>query len=294
MGIFLILVSSALLGLGGFGERAIAISVPLHKICQEMIPAAQFRPLYQALVCGTNLPPSHFQENLRQTGLLHIVVVSGSHLLWLEALLRRLLGRSRAADLGIFAALLIFVGSAQCQPPVVRAALSLLTAAIAKTLCLGWTSVQIALLSGLMSLALFPFWLDSVSLLLSWTAALALASCRRGTGPWRSQVRVYLCLFVCLLPLAPPHPTSIFFNVIAGPLLGAVLFPASLATCFIPPLIRLLDPFCSWLENGLAILAAGLPPASDGIPVGKSWLWTYLLLLNFGLAIREIYQRRHS
>ncbi len=289
---------SGFLGLPGSLAK---LALPVHQACVAQAPVSPHRALYAALVCGADLPQGDLKDALRTTGLLHLIVVSGSHLIWLEAalsglarlLIRRFLVNS-AWVVGLFCVvgLSIFALAANLQPPVVRAAVSLSLSALSRAGGWQWSALQVAFLSGFVSIGLFPQWLQSFSLLFSWTAALALASLAPQTGIWRRQIRVYLCMLVCLLPLSPPHPLSIAFNVVAGPLLGLFLFPASLLVCFAHPLTILMDPTLAAIEGSIRFLAQLLPYEGTPVALPKSFLWAYLWSLNVALAIREVIRGR--
>ncbi len=305
MGLFLIFIAACLCGFSGLPERLAIVALPIHRACVDFTPESPYRQLYAALVCGADLAQGSFKENLRSTGLLHLIVVSGSHLIWLESALSWLGSRiaHRFSDRSDFipnfivtliciSGLSIFSLAANLQPPVVRAAASLSLVALSRLGGWQWSRLQIALLSGFVSLGLFPKWLDSFSLLFSWTAALALASLGPQTGVWRRQVRVYICMLICLLPLSPPHPLSIAFNVIAGPILGLFLFPASLLAWFVHSLTVVVDPVFLTIENLIEFLARLLPSQDTPVAISKRVLWIYLWSLNLGLAAREVIRGR--
>src|SRR4051794_30757452 len=91
---------------------------PLHAQCLGFAPDSKFKAWYQAIVCGKNLPPSQEKGWFQQTGLIHVIVVSGSHLVFLDDVLALVLGGSRIAVwirnllLGFFALI------SNLQPPV--------------------------------------------------------------------------------------------------------------------------------------------------------------------------------
>ncbi|MEK7357918.1 MAG: ComEC/Rec2 family competence protein, partial [Bdellovibrionota bacterium] len=98
---------------------------------------------------------------------------------------------------------------------------------------------------------------ELLSLTLSGTAATALAFGprvkKRVSSKWtRSiatrfrdaivlQLRIYLVLLPALSPLVLQHPLSIAWNLIAGPIVGHVLFPLSLVAFFVPALTAIGD-----------------------------------------------------
>ena len=308
MGIILILIISVLLGLTGLPNSIAAKSLLLQKACRARTPNFEHSEFVSALVCGTNLPSGSWNDALKSTGLLHIAVVSGSHLIWLTVLLRRTLaGGGKFQESVIFLLLSGFCLMTGCGPPVVRAALQILLGSFSTKGSWDWSRIQVCLMSGLVTLCLFPDWLGSLSLLLSWTAALALSSSQSSSPDislpsagtsydsppiWRKQTRVYLALFFCLLPLGVPHPATIVMNLLVGPLLGAALFPAALVVWMIHPLSYFLSPICDLLLGFLLLVAELLGEAGKPQEISKAFLWIYLWGLQLFFATREIQRAR--
>jgi hypothetical protein len=121
---------------------------------------------------------------------------------------------------------------------------------------------------------------------------MALAAAWGKENPVRIQIRVYACLFLCLWPLAPPHPLSIFFNLLAGPFLGAVLFPLALLVWIFPLLATLTDPVFSIVSLLLQLTAASVPAFLERLSIPKPLLWIYLLGLNLVWIAVDIRKRR--
>ena len=55
----------------------------LHTKCESLTPSSNYQDFYKALVCGTDLPSSQLKEYFKMSGLLHLIVVSGSHLIFI-------------------------------------------------------------------------------------------------------------------------------------------------------------------------------------------------------------------
>src|SRR5258706_498194 len=72
-----------------------------------------------------------------------------------------------------------------------------------------WRPWHIVLVSGIISLALFPDWLTSLSLLMSWVCALALSLTKRSHSHLRQHATVYFVLLPILSSLSIPHPLVI-------------------------------------------------------------------------------------
>ncbi len=146
---------------------------------------------------------------------------------------------------------------------------------------LGWSQIQIAAFSGILSLCLFPAWFGSLSLLLSWTASLALAQSPKAESIWRRQTRIYLCLTVCLLPLSPQHPFTIALNVLVGPILAFLLFPMSALAWGIPRLAPVTEPVFTTLLAALEYAARFVPEITDvTLKPGLAPLWLFVFALH--------------
>jgi ComEC/Rec2-related protein len=226
------------------------IAEPFHQLCMAAAPVGQHTELYQALVCGASLGDLHLKQDFAQTGLLHVIVVSGSHLVFLERILTRLLPLSSASEsksvmkaVAIFLGLSAFVLAADAQPPVLRAFFQMSLYLLNNWLRLNWRTSQTTLISGSLALAFCNDEATVRSLALSWTASLALNSFAsttlRDDSYWARmknallvQLRMYLLLAPALLFFSLPHPASILCNFLLAPVLGEWLFPASLVAFF--------------------------------------------------------------
>jgi predicted membrane metal-binding protein len=268
----------------------ISLVRPFHAQCLSLSPLSPFRDWYQAIVCGKNLPASQEKNWFQQTGLIHVIVVSGSHLIFLDDVLRLLLGSSRAAVwirnllLGFFALI------SNLQPPITRALVHR-----------GWQfyflrkgrpkpSFHLQILSGITTLAFFPTWWTSLSFLMSWFCVLALSlPLKTKSTLWRSAF-VYLIMIPALLPVQSPHPASILFNTVFGPLLGLVLFPMS-AVGFIHPWLAVISDF-AWKSLFWLFSVLPLPGASSGTYFAVGWLAFYLVLSQTGFYFWQVHRRR--
>lgn len=151
-------------------------------MCLKSCPPVAHADFLRAVVCGEPLSGAAVAASLHgdfvRTGLIHLLVVSGSHLIGLEIWVRFLskaLRPPRLRDAVIFSSLAAFVAMTLATPPVVRAFAAWVLAWTNDRQRLGWTRAQILTMSGAATLATCRTRWDIGSLVLSWVAALALA-----------------------------------------------------------------------------------------------------------------------
>jgi ComEC/Rec2-related protein len=221
-------------------------SVILHHFCLRSLPqGVENLASLETLVCGKNMQDMQLQQLLVQSSLIHIFIVSGSHFLLLHKILATVFGKRPALLLPLFLYAMITL----CQPPSVRSLLFLVLIEIARRKKFFLSSLMAVLVSGLLSLALFPEWIHSRSFLMSLMAALAIAAgsefLKNRTGAlsklFLTQSFLYLVMGFCLWGFSNLHPLSILMNLTLGPLIGAVLFPLGLLIVVLPFLSPLFD-----------------------------------------------------
>jgi competence protein ComEC len=235
-----------------------------------------------ALVCGTNMQASPLQKDLLRSSLIHAYVVSGSHLIMLD----QFFGIFGIPVILRFLILLLYSFSAGWQAPVVRALASWLLLATRHRLRIFIPADLAVALAGMGCLILFPDWWGSLSLILSWCAALALSSV--GLFHFRhafarvffTQLIVFIFMCVPLWGWGNLHPLSVVFNLMLIPYISFVLLPLAILSFMFHPLLFLFEHsegFFSW------ILAHGTEPVvvskSSALPTSSIWLWILFLHL---------------
>lgn len=142
--------------------------------CAVLFPA-DAAPFVQALLTGDKdelYEDTALYSAMRASGVLHIVAVSGMHIVILVSFLRLLLGRGKRASLVCIPVMLVFVFMAGCGASVVRAAVMetvLLLAPVFEREYDGPASLSAALLG---ILAVDPMAIGGVGLQLSFSCAL--------------------------------------------------------------------------------------------------------------------------
>lgn len=201
------------------------------QICQSLLPASEYRELYSALICaGTEMNGAHRQLFI-DVGLIHLLVVSGAHLHFLERWLEFLPTRLRLLALGAYCWLTGF------GAPVVRAWARRLLGVLARST--GFSLLQLEFLTVVVVLAFQPEWLFSRSFLMCWLCALALALPK--IFPKWPNLSLSLACYLLLLPFCPSAPSTVLVNVLVTPYVGGVLLPLCILAAVLPPLIPLTD-----------------------------------------------------
>lgn len=230
-------------------------------VCSLGIPEhSPFAPFYGALVCGLDVPPSLERALFQDTGLIHILVVSGAHLALVERLCRWMPTRARIFMLALYA------WATDFGAPVVRALVRRLVTLKAQP-C-GWTALQMEAATTLACVIVVPTWAVSRSFLMSWLCALALNAPVRLTR-WRlldASLKVYLAL----LPFTFSAPLTIAWNALFAPVIGDVLFPASVVAFVVPAASFATDIL--W-RGVFLVLEAGPRVSANTLFVPIGWIW---------------------
>ncbi len=225
----------------------------LHSECILWLPQqSMHRPELKALVCGANFTELETSRIYVATGLIHLFVVSGAHLLILKKMIDVGLAwiNPQVAAVLCLVLLCFYAGVCEFNPPVMRSLVSLILAnefAVGK---LTWPAHLKIFFTGLLTLLLNTAWVGSLSFQLSWLIALGLCV---GTEFFRHrsifirQSLNYIFIFPTLLLFQFPHPLTIVMNVIFGPVLEFILFPLALCASVFPIFISLFDLLISIL-----------------------------------------------
>lgn len=262
------------------------INIPaekLHTLCLQLAPESSYQGLYQSFVCGASLKDPFLASSFTQSGLIHVVVVSGAHLIFLEVLLSYLDPRSRFT----FPFLALYSLVTGFKPPIARSLLQIMLVKFSERFQLHWSSPLVTMGAGLLTMALLG---SSLSLSLSWLASLALHVPK--STALKTQVRIYLLLFPILASLGPAHPLAIVINVLFVPVLSALAFPLSLACFVFPPLTLVMDPLWQGFHDLLKILGAEIELHTSALWSAGAWLGIYVALVQLGALAFHIWHKR--
>jgi len=271
-----------------------------HQSCLSRIPSESLANSdLKALVCGENFSARADSELYVSTGLIHLFVVSGTHLLLLEKFLGHFIFHfHRFNKFLILLCLFIYVLMCDFNPPIVRSFVSLVGGFLLVKCQLNWPSSFRILLVGLMTLLINPAWISSISLQLSWLAGLVvslqLTYFKKENFLWQQSL-YFIFLFPILIFLCVPSPFIILVNLFFAPMLELILFPLGLIVCIFPFTYVLFDRVIEVLNFILGLLEFKTTAQTfldNGILVSFGWL--VILALHFCLHLLEMQYRKKN
>lgn len=216
-----------------------------HQICLEKLPPnSNYLPELKALVCAENFTGLHQSELYVASGLIHLFVVSGSHLVLLEKIFNFVVLKNRNLRFIIYFLLVTYSLMCKLNPPVCRCLIAFAVSEFLYGRNIHWPAHFKLLIVGFLTVTLSPDWIDSLSLQLSWLASFVVALELKNNGLHTIFLRQIL-FFIIL------SPTVIFFqntsfthlltNLLLAPLAEYILFPLALLTWIIHPFVFLFD-----------------------------------------------------
>ncbi|WP_413574995.1 ComEC/Rec2 family competence protein [Bdellovibrio sp. HCB290] len=266
-------------------NKASQLSQSYQQKCLTLLPhESENHSALASIVCGERLQDQNLKQNLVKTSLIHIFVISGSHLLLLDELLAMI----RVPLIVRFLLLSFYSLIVGWQPPAVRALSALGLRGLFKKLNWVFPADTMTLIAGCFTLSLFPAWWSSTSLLMSWCAALALG----GTSLLKirnqlqrlllNQLAVFIFMTVPLWGISSLHPLSLLYNLLLGPIVSYILLPLGFLTLPIPPLVVIFDFavdkfhwILSWVSEPVTTSRA------SPIPIANLWMWIFTLQILF-------------
>lgn len=245
--------------------------------------------VYKSLVCGKRLAFGQIKELFIQGGLIHLTVVSGAHLLFLEKFWKKIPLPVFLKTHGLFAVLILYALASNLYPPVVRALFSFFLFRLSHSLKLFWKAHFITLLSGFLCLIYQPSWVSSFSLQLS-----LLASFFQNVS--KSSIKKCFFTYLFILPIVNRwqalHPITVLINWTVAPLISSLLFPLSFISPFVPHFYILTDFLWETTFSVLQLVQI-FPSESFLIQwfLPKEWIWFYIVLIFSILFAIDFFQR---
>lgn len=226
----------------------------LHQLCLSTVPdLLQHKESAQALICGKNFSSAEQSSLWVSSGLIHLFVVSGTHLNFISLNLNRL-------QVPVFiSTTLLFLYCLVCQmnAPVVRSFLFITLTLVLKKNILYWPKDRTLLIASLFCTILNPEWITSLSFLMSWLAALILMIQTQNNSDdsaLNGQILFYLGFSFCFSQFGFPTGAIVLFAVLLAPFLEKILFPLALSLILIPVLCPLFDGLINAIQKIIVLL----------------------------------------
>lgn len=254
----------------------------LHSLCLLRIDTkpSNYKEIYKALLCGARLTKSgDLKEIFSHTGLIHLMVVSGAHLLFLERMWN-MLPQWSYKSFFVTLSLILYTLVAKNHPPIFRALVAYFLLHLSYSLRLFWSPQWRVMLSGIVCLIINPNWISSISLQMSWIGALVF------TFSSYSRIMTHCLCYVALLPIIsqwmPLHPLTILLNWILFPVISITLFPLSILSFFVPIFYTISDLLWTFIIQFLAFIQPYLQKSLFYIePMPRTFIWVYIGILFF-------------
>lgn len=258
----------------------------LHDACLTFIHSNDsYSFIYESLICGKKLTNSDMKWIVSLSGIYHLFVVSGAHI----NLFHQMLSYLRLPKWLQLLLTFIYVGACNFSSPSLRAFIHISYCKIDQSFKLNTPKTFIIGFSVLVTLALNPRWIFSLSLPLSGLAALCFSL------PVQLLLTRNIILFLVLSPVLamfqPLHPLTILINFLITPLWGSILFPSILLAGVITPLRVFLKPIWDSLTYVLQQTIYHSPYFYWQMSYSLVLAWSYLIILYFIFYYLQIKRR---
>mgnify|MGYP006336760303 CR=1 FL=1 len=136
-----------------------------------------YSSLLNGIAFGKDVPPYlDLYLKFKRSGLLHIMVLSGSNIAMLGAVIEAIFGfiHKKIAVILTICFIVVFTISVGLEPPVVRAAIMGTISLLAIVFNRKATAIYSLVLTGIITLTFWPVWITNLSFLLSYGATLGI------------------------------------------------------------------------------------------------------------------------
>jgi len=284
-------------------DRLQFLEKKLHLNCLSWLPSdSKSLPELKALVCGESFDQLQTSQFYISTGLIHLFVVSGAHLIVLKMIADFLLSlfanflSSSIRKVLVLIILIIYAGVCEFNPPVMRALFFIILNSELIFSKIFWPVHLRILFAGFMSLLFQPTWLSSLSLQLSWLISLGgiiNVYLFKDLHPLFQSSLQSIWIYPTLLFFQIPSPYFILTNLLFSKLLEIFLFPLALLVGFFPSLICIFDPAIDFLKLILGQTEMNsLPTELNKTPQLILMNWVLVFLMHFLFHIAWIKRKR--
>jgi len=283
------------------------VAKKLHTLCLNNSPhEIKNVEILNALVCGESLNNYNLNVLFIAVGLIHIFVVSGSHLnkiykltyipiQFLEKFTHPKLSFLFAQLQIVF--LLVYCLMCNLNPPVTRSMAILILLTTLKKINLHLSLTSTTLVAGLMCLLIEPLWSTSLSFQMSWLIQLIVMQSCNSISRNKSIIEnftVYLCLIPTFNILGFPSIISILIAFALSGVVEFILFPLSFLTYFNHKMAPLFDLICDKFVAVLALFETYTTKASAHQEQIMQLNWFIICMLHAFLAIQTTQKHREQ
>lgn len=282
-----------------FFEFIKPVAEKTHLFCISRLPEkSAYLPELKALVCAQDFSTLDYSQIYITSGLIHLFVVSGAHLVLIETLLCKIPAPLKLPRIIQLIVLFTYGLACNLNAPITRSLLSIFLTELLRRKKSHWPWHIKIFTVGLLALIFNYQWITSLSLQMSWIAAF-LVRLNSSQFSYRSllfrQSLFFAALFPTLVFFQIPSATTILLNLFLGPALELILFPAGLLTFFFSfayPLFDYLILCFRWIllqtEVDFHLQIESLPPQL------VIWNWIIILSLHFIFHLQQLNLKRSS
>lgn len=271
----------------------IFLSNEAHRFCLSLLPENPLtQPTLQALVCGQNFNSAEDSQLYASAGLIHLFVVSGSHLILMERFINWIIKTLNFKYPTTTKLVILFLYCLVCDlnPPIIRSFLNMSWVALLVLQHKHWPKDYILLLTGLLCLLLQPQWITSLGLQMSWLAALAIQLNERylfNAPKLLHQLTFYILFTFSFSCLGFPQVTAILTCLIFSPILEFVLLPLAFLIIPFPFLDVMFEKIIALLNFLLSHMELRTSLVQTNVNLTVSINWFLILALHAKLHFRK-------
>lgn len=258
-----------------------------HNLCVKMAPhTSSFQDLYQALICGHKILNFQIKEQIRSLGLLHLFVVSGTHLHFISLFIEGLFKKNKTLT---YIILVFYSLSCGLKAPITRALTSQVVKSVSKKFKLGYSPSQSLLFSFLLLAPVYSANHSFISLTLSSLASLIVqTTAKRFKKDFFRHIVLFLLLSLVFFPLQTLHPISFIFTYFMTPLICYIFIPLSLSSFFSKPLSQLTDSLWNIVFSSFNFIQKYVPNYQAlNIPLPLSVFLVFIFISYFNILRSE-------
>jgi ComEC/Rec2-related protein len=263
------------------------LTTRLHQDCLDLLPKnPATEATLKALVCGHNFESFQTAHLYTSSGLIHLFVVSGSHLILVYKFLDFIFQKIKLCDSKKIIFTILFLYCAVClfNAPIVRSFLGLLIFEILHIKVKYWPKDYVLLLVGFLCLMISPEWIDSLSLQMSWLAALAIESNHRylkNSNSLLKQLSFYVFYIFTFSALGFPQVSILIIALFFNPVLEFILIPLAFLVLGFPFLDPVFEIVISVLNTLLSYMELSTSEITTPFADTLLFNWSLILSIHF-------------